>query len=73
MVAFGFGEVLGGPCAGLIVDKYGNKSGVFLNMFVILLTTLITVAYLIVFKFSWLAFAMTFLWGFQDGTINTHS
>lgn len=49
MVAFGIGEVIGGPCVGLVVDKYGNRSGVFLNIIVIIITTLITMAYLMVY------------------------
>lgn len=39
MVAFGFGEVIGGFIHGLIIDKLGSKNTVFVSTSVMLLTT----------------------------------
>ena len=35
--------------------------------------TLVTIWFLIVNQFNWLAFAMTFTWGCQDGAVNVHT
>lgn len=39
----------------------------------IVLQTILTIWFLIVQKFNFLAFAMAFMWGFQDSATNTHN
>lgn len=47
MVAFGFGEILGGPFMGYVVDKYSSKVGSLINVGVIIIMTAVTYAFLI--------------------------
>lgn len=39
MVAFGFGEVIGGFITGLVIDRLGSKKTVFYNILVMTLMT----------------------------------
>ena len=63
MVALGVGEIIGSQSVGLIVDKVNSKKAVLFNLLMISLMLVFTFAYLGVYSYSWLAFAMTFLWG----------
>ena len=38
----------------------------------ILSTVIFTIIYLSRPEYNWLVFFMAFLWGFQDGSVNTH-
>jgi len=64
MVLFGIGEILGCFFIGYIVDKKGSKIAVLVNLCVMALMTTVTLIFIIVFKFNWIAFVMCFLWGF---------
>lgn len=57
---------------GYLVDRYGSKRCVLYNLTLLSLMLIFTFSYLIVYKFSALAFVMCFLWGIQDGAVNTH-
>jgi predicted MFS family arabinose efflux permease len=72
MAVFGVGEVVGSGIIGYVVDKYGSKKTCIYNVAVMTLMTIITIVFLIVGKFNWLCFAMTFMWGIQDSSTNTH-
>jgi predicted MFS family arabinose efflux permease len=73
MVLFGVGEVLGCFFIGYVVDRFGSKVAALCNVIIIILMTVVTVVYISIDKYSWVAFLMTFLWGFQDSAVNTHS
>ena len=73
MVAFGVGEVLGCFFIGFIVDRLGSKIAVYFNELIILIMTVFTIAFIIVFEYNILAFIMCFMWGFQDSAMNTHT
>lgn len=64
MVGFGFGEILGCFFIGFIVDKFGSKVAAFCNVIIIIIMTIVTIAFIMVWEFNWLAWAMAFLWGF---------
>lgn len=64
MVLFGVGEIIGCFYIGLIVDRYGSKVATIHNLFIILIMAGFTFAFIIVYKFNWLAFVMCFMWGF---------
>jgi predicted MFS family arabinose efflux permease len=64
MVVFGVGEVLGGPCMGYIVDKFGCKKAVLANAVIMIVTTASLLLFLIDFQLNWKAFIACFLWGF---------
>jgi predicted MFS family arabinose efflux permease len=63
MVAFGVGEMLGGLLIGQVVDRVGQKAAILTNVFLIALQTGVTLIFLYIFEYNWLAFAMTFMWG----------
>ena len=73
MVLFGVGEILGCFFIGFIVDRYGSKIATIFNLLIMLTMGLVTIAFIVVYEFNYLAFLMCFLWGFQDSAINTHS
>ena len=64
MVVFGVGEILGCFFIGFIVDKFGSRIAAMVNVFIILLMTGATLAFLFHNEFGFLAFLMSFLWGF---------
>ncbi|CDW80707.1 major facilitator superfamily protein [Stylonychia lemnae] len=72
MVAFGVGEVVGGLLIGYLIDTKGSKFVVIANVVIMILMVFFTIFYSVAFTYSPLAFVMTFLWGVQDGGVNTH-
>lgn len=73
MIFFGVGEILGCFFIGWVVDKYGSYKATVVNCIIMTAMGIVTVIYAIVYDFGILAFAMCFLWGFQDSAVNTHS
>ncbi len=73
MILFGIGEILGCFFIGTIVDRLGSRTASVMNIMIMVAMTLCTCTYCYIWEFSWLAFLMCFLWGFQDSAINTHS
>ena len=63
MVALGAGEVLGCIFIGQVIDRYGSKIASVINVILIASTTLISLFFLSVNRFNYLAYMMTFLWG----------
>lgn len=72
MVSFGFGEIFGSVIIGMIIDKYGSKKASIYNVVMVFITIMVTLAFMLVGKYNWIAFAMTFMWGVQDSSTNTH-
>jgi len=64
MVALGFGEIFGSIVMGRVVDKFGSKPTCFINVSLVLIATISVLNYLYLNKYSYFAYAMTFLWGF---------
>jgi len=73
MILFGIGEILGCFFIGYIVDNYGSYKATWVNVGIMTLMGISTVAYAFIYKFGLLAYVMCFLWGFQDSAVNTHS
>eukprot|EP00347_Sterkiella_histriomuscorum_P005421 403356681 len=73
MVALGVGEMVGGLFIGQIIDRYGNRKAAVANVVLILIQTGITITYIVIYEYSWLAFLMTFAWGFADSANCTHT
>ena len=73
MVFFGVGEILGCFFIGTIVDRFGSRVASFMNILIMVAMTAVTFTFCLLWEFSWLAYLMCFLWGFQDSAINTHS
>jgi predicted MFS family arabinose efflux permease len=72
MIAFGFGEVLGGWITGIVIDKYGCKTASIKNVFLTALMTSVTLFCINVNKYSITTFIMCFVWGYMDGSLNIH-
>lgn len=72
MVIFGVGEVVGGLITGQIIDFKGSKFVAAFNVVVMAVMMAITLLFIGYYEYSALVFIMTFLWGFQDGAVNTH-
>jgi MFS family permease len=43
MVAFGFGEVIGGLFLGFFIDRFGSKKASIMNIMIILVMILVTI------------------------------
>lgn len=64
MVVFGIGELMGCFFIGYIVDKKGSKYAAIIDVVIIAIQTIFTLLFLWVDEFNYLAYIMTFLWGF---------
>ncbi|CDW86465.1 major facilitator superfamily protein [Stylonychia lemnae] len=73
MVAFGFGEMTGGLSIGQIIDRVNTKYAVLFNLLIITIMGIVTIVQIQTLDYNWLTFIMTFLWGFQDSSVNTHT
>jgi MFS family permease len=72
MVAFGLGEIVGGLLIGQVVDRRGSKLASLVNMGLVAFTVLLTLFYLSYLRYNLLVFLMAFMWGVEDGAVNTH-
>jgi predicted MFS family arabinose efflux permease len=72
MVSFGFGEIVGGLLIGQVVDRKGSKPAALVNMGLVFVTVLLTVIYLQDPEYNAFVFLMAFMWGVEDGSVNTH-
>ena len=73
MVLFGLGEVLGCFFIGYIIDKFGSRKSVFVNIVIFIVMIFFTFAFLYQYEYNYFTFLMTFMWGFADSAINTHT
>ena len=73
MVAFGFGEVLGGQLMGFAIDRCGSKRSSIKNVMLAILVTSATYASIEIGKYNYMTFIMCFTWGYLDGANNIHS
>lgn len=74
MVFLGIGSFFGTILSGQLSDSFLSfKPSLLLNVFLLSFTLLVTLAFLDAFVYNWLAFAMAFAWGMQDGAVATHT
>lgn len=73
LVLFGVGEIVGCFYIGFIVDRFGSRVATFCNLINIVAMIGVTIAFLIVFEFNYLAWLMCFLWGICDSAVNTNT
>lgn len=71
-MALGFGELFGAIFMGRVVDYLGAKRSSFINVLLILISTLMVLIFLYRGTFTYIAYVMTFLWGFQDSAVSVH-
>jgi MFS family permease len=72
MTSLGIGEILGGIYTGYIIDKFGNKVATYSNILTVIIQTVFALSYIAIGDYGWLAYVMTFTWGFSDNGVNTH-
>jgi predicted MFS family arabinose efflux permease len=70
MVAFGFGEVIGGFTHGILIDKIGSKKAVIVNLFILVAAIASTIVSLQSLEYNNYTFLMCFMWGYEDGSLN---
>eukprot|EP00347_Sterkiella_histriomuscorum_P021544 403333605 len=73
LVAFGVGEIVGAMIIGQIVDRMNSTIASFFNVLFIAITTVLTIIFLIYQEYNWFTFVMAFMWGLEDGSVNTHA
>ena len=73
MVALGVGEMLGGQLIGQIIDFKGSKAACVANALLMVILTASTLTFLLRNEYNMAVFISTFMWGFQDSAVNTHS
>ncbi len=64
MIPLGIGEIFGCFYIGFIVDKYGSRVATLANIFNCFIMTAVTLVYCVNFNYTWVAYLMTFMWGF---------
>ena len=69
----GVGEMLGSIFMGLVVDKISSKFGCLVNMINVVIVWAISFMQIQVNKDNALVYAFTFIWGFMDGAVKTHT
>jgi len=73
LIFFGVGQSVSAILMGEFIDKFGSKKATFVNILVISVVLAITLVTIRRKVFDWTSFLMCFLWGLQDGTVNTHT
>lgn len=73
MTGLGLGEIFGAIGIGYLVDKYGSKKTVIINLLLLILSIVITLIILNISAPLILTIVMTFLWGIHDGAISSHT
>ena len=69
----GVGEMIGSIFMGLVVDKLSSKVGCVVNMINVVLVWAISFMQIQANKDNALVYVFTFIWGFMDGAVNTHT
>ena len=65
--------MVGSLLMGQIVDKISNRAGCITNIINVVLVWAISFEMIQLNKPSFLSFLFTFMWGFMDGAVNTHT
>lgn len=72
LILLGVGQAISGIVMGRLVDTFGSKSTVFVNLVVLVLTIMISLWNIEQGEFNWRSYLTCFAWGFFDGIVNTH-
>jgi hypothetical protein len=58
---------------GKLIDLFGSKKTTLVNVFLVILVFASTNYAINRNDFDWSSYLMCFLWGLQDGCVNTHT
>ena len=64
MAVFGAGEVIGGLCHGMVIDRIGSKKTVLINLIVFILMALVTIISIHSMEYNYLTIIMCLMWGY---------
>lgn len=73
MTGLGAGEIFGALLIGVMVDKFGSKKTVLLNLILLVLSIGTTIIVLNLEASIALTVLMSFFWGTHDGCLTSHS
>ena len=73
MGVLGIGEMIGSIFMGLVVDKIGSKVGCIVNMICVVIVWAVSFMQIQANEDNILVYIFTFVWGFMDGAVNTHT
>ena len=71
-VYFGVGQAISGILMGKLVDIYGSKKTVFLNVISLIVTIVVQYFSLETPEFDTYSYLSCLFWGISDGFVNTH-
>ena len=58
---------------GKLIDSTSSKTAVVFNVNMMIAVMIVSVINVQVLEYGWITYLTLFLWGIQDGIINTHS
>ena len=58
---------------GKLVDKFGSRKTVVLNVIALVITIAVQIESLLSYEFNELSYLACFFWGLSDGFVNTHT
>jgi len=73
MTGLGVGEIVGALLIGFLVDKFGSKLTVLVNLTLLVFSICTTIIVLCVKCPIPVTVLMTFLWGCHDGSLTSHT
>lgn len=73
MMFLGIGQAISGLIMGFIIDLFNSRRACIANVIVMGCTFFVSVVNLQRMEFGWISYLTCFMWGLQDGCLNTHS
>lgn len=66
------GQAISGIFMGKVIDYTNSRKACLVNIGFMALTFLISVKHIDDLQYGWISYITCFLWGMQDGVVNTH-
>jgi predicted MFS family arabinose efflux permease len=73
LIMLGFGALLGTFLIGNVKDRYGHKVTTFMNLIILILTSVTLFIFLRSKEYNSEVYLMVFCWGTLDACISTHT
>jgi predicted MFS family arabinose efflux permease len=71
-IMFGVGQSISGLLMGKLIDITNSKKACLLNILMMAIVFVVSVRNLEVLEFGFISYLTCFVWGMQDGVVNTH-
>ena len=72
LIWVGVGEMIAGFAIGRIIDKAGQRATILTNTVMQIVSTAFTLYIVYNFNFGTISYVACFIWGIQDGGLNTY-